>query len=93
MNHLIKSVGKAFVCFLDVRKALDTVWIDGLLYKLKYVLGIDPKMWLIIKELFSGLKGKVIFNGHISSSFSTSQGSGQGRILAPFCTRFTLSNC
>ena len=84
MNHLIKSGGKAFVCFLDVRKAFDTVWIDGLLYKLKYVLGIDPKMWLIIKELFSGLKGQVIFNGHISSSFSTSQGSGQGRILAPF---------
>ena len=41
-------------------------------------------MWLIIKELFSNLKGQVIFNGHISSSFSTSQGSGQGRILAPF---------
>ena len=41
-------------------------------------------MWLIIKELFSGLKGQVIFNGHISSSFGTSQRSGQGRILAPF---------
>ena len=32
----------------------------------------------------SGLKGQVIFNGHINSSFSTSQGSRQGRILAPF---------
>ena len=84
INHLIERGGKAFACFLDVRKAFDTVWINGLLYKLKYELGIDPKMWLIIKELFSSLKGQVIFNGHISSSFSTSQGSGQGRILAPF---------
>ena len=84
INHLIERGGKAFACFLDVRKAFDTVWIDGLLYKLKYKLGIDPKMWLIIKVLFSSLKGQVIFNGHISSSFSTSQGSGQGRILAPF---------
>ena len=84
INHLIERGGKAFACFLDVRKAFDTVWIDGLLYKLRYELGIDPKMWLIIKELFSNLKGQVIFNGHISSSFSTSQGSGQGRILAPF---------
>ena len=67
-----------------MRKAFYTVWIDGLLYKLKYELGIDPKMWLMIKELFSGLKGQVIFNGHISNSFSTSQGSGQGIILAPF---------
>ena len=84
INHLIERGGKASACFLDVKKAFDTVWIDGLLYKLKYELGIDPKMWLIIKELFSNLKGQVIFNGHISSSFSTSQGSGQGRILAPF---------
>ena len=81
---MIVRGGKAFACFLDVRKAFDTVWIDGLLYKLKYELGIDPKMCLIIKELFSGLKGQVIFNGHISTSFSTSQGPGQGRILAPF---------
>ena len=84
INHLTERGGKAFACFLDVRKAFDTVWIDGLLYKLEYELGVDLKKWLIIKELFSRLKGQVIFNGHISSSFSTSQGSGQGRILAPF---------
>ena len=41
-------------------------------------------MWLIIEELLSGLKCQVIFNEHTSSSFSTSQGSGQWRILAPF---------
>ena len=82
MNHLIERRGKAFACFLDVRKAF--VSINSLLYKLKRELGIDPKMWLIIKELFSGLKGQVIFSGHLSSSFSTSQGSGQERILAPF---------
>ena len=75
---------KLLPVFFYVRKAFDIVSIDGLLYKPKYELGIDPKMWLIIKELFSGLKGQVIFNGNISSSFSTSQGSGQGRILAPF---------
>ena len=50
-----------------------------------------PRVASYIKELFSGLKGLLIFNGHISSSFSTSEGSGQGRILAPFlyCTWFT----
>ena len=87
INHLTERRGKAFVCFLDVRKAFDTFLIDGLLYEPTYELGIDPKMWLIIKELFSCVKGQVILNGHVSSSFSTSQGSGQGRILAPFLSK------
>ena len=38
-------------CFLDVRKAFDIVWIDGLLFKLFTELGIERKMWLAIKDL------------------------------------------
>ena len=81
------------LCFLDVRKAFDTVWIDSLFYKLKNELGIEPKIWLVIKELFSNLKGQVIFNGNIRSSFSTSQGSGKGEFMLHFCKRFILINC
>ena len=84
INHLKESGGKVFACFLDVRKAFDTVWINGLLYKLKHELNIDPKIWLVIRELYKDLEGQVIFNCGISRSFSICQESGQGRILSPF---------
>ena len=34
INHMLERGSKMFSCFLDVRKAFDTVWIDGLMYKL-----------------------------------------------------------
>ena len=34
INHMLERDSKMFRCFLDVRKTFDTVWIDGLMYKL-----------------------------------------------------------
>ena len=34
ISHMLERGSKVFGCFLDVRRALDTVWIDGLLYRL-----------------------------------------------------------
>ena len=75
---------KIFSCFLDVRKAFDTVWIDGLLYKLFIELGVGGRMWLTIKDLYTDVKAQVLYSGSLSRQFKVSQGTGQGRILAPF---------
>ena len=81
---MLERGSKVFGCFLDVRKAFDMVWIDGLLYKLFTELGIEGKIWLAIKDLYTDVKARVLFSGTLSRIFDISQGTGQGRILAPF---------
>ena len=75
---------KIFSCFLDVRKAFDTVWIDGLLFKLFIELEVGGRMWLTIKDRYTDVKAQVLYSGSLSRQLKVSQGTGQGRILAPF---------
>ena len=83
INHMLERGSKAFSCFLDVRKAFDTVWIEGLLYKLFSEFGIGGRMWLVIKDLYTGVRARVLYSGSLSREFDVLQGIGQGRILAP----------
>ena len=82
---------KIFSCFLDVREAFDTVWIDGLFYKLSIELGVGGRMWLTIKDLYTDVKAQVLYSGSLSRQFKVSQGTGQGRILAPFMYRVYIN--
>ena len=81
---MLEGGSRVFSCFLDVRKAFDTVWIEGLLFKLFPELGINGRMWLVIKDLCTNVKAKVLYAGAASREIDNLQGTGQGRILAPF---------
>ena len=84
INHMLERGSKVFSCFLDVRKAFDTVWIEGLLYKLLSEFGIGGRMWPVTKDLYTGVRARVLYSGSLSREFDVLQGTGQGIILAPF---------
>ena len=56
-----------FVAFLYTRKAFDSVWIDGLLYKL-YQKEIDSKLCRIIKGCYHGFSCRVFTGGMYTQS-------------------------
>ncbi len=72
-----------YVCFLDVQKAFDRTWHNGLLYKL-YEMGIKGRLWRVIANMHSDMESSVQYKGHKSSIFSVHQGSRQGGVISPF---------
>ena len=82
-REAISQNESTYVACLDVRKAFDTVWVTGLLYKL-IQLEVDSLLWLIIKNSFHEFKCLVRINGKQSGPFYPKQGVHQGDIFSMF---------
>ncbi|CAB1097417.1 unnamed protein product [Ectocarpus sp. CCAP 1310/34] len=78
-----KRAGRStYFFFLDVKKAYDTVWRNGLWKQLsKY--GIKEKMWRVLKNMTECTKGAVMLDGELSKIFDIEQGVPQGCTLSP----------
>ena len=47
-------------------------------------------MWLVIKDLYTGVRARVLYSGSLSREFDVLQDTGQGAEYLPrFCTEFT----
>ena len=68
--------------FLDLSKAFDRVWHDGLLHKLE-VNGISGNILQLIKNFLRDRKQRVVLNGKSSKWESISAGVPQGSVLGP----------
>ena len=68
--------------FLDISKAFDKVWHNGLIYKLKQN-GIKDKLLCILIDFLKNRQQRVVLNGQFSSRTKVNAGVPQGSILGP----------
>jgi exonuclease III len=71
-----------FCAFIDLRKAYDRVWRDGLWVKL-HNYGIQGRMWRVLKKLYDKVQSTVLVNGEMTDWFDVTVGLRQGCVLSP----------
>ena len=68
--------------FLDISKAFDKVWHEGIIFKLEQN-GISEDLLNILTDFLSNRKQRVVLNGQVSTWTSVNAGVPQRSILGP----------
>ena len=78
----LRGGSRVYMCLYDLQKAFDSVEYPVLLEKL-YEVGVNGKMWRLLKSWYEGGSCRVKIDGRLSESFSVERGVKQGSVLSP----------
>ena len=59
-----KNGGKLYACFVDLKKAYDSVWRQGLIHKLEEI-GINRKTTNLIKDMYNKTYTSLLYKSHV----------------------------
>lgn len=97
IQGLIKT-DNTIACFLDAEKAFDTVWTNGLIWKMIFKFKIDDSLCLLTYNYLNNRQFYVMANNKSSSTFNIAAGVPQGAIISPnlysiFTADIPLNQC
>ena len=82
---------ETFLCFIDYKKAFDSVDRNLLLYKLSSI-GVNGHMYSAISSLYSNPKSRVILQDYSTDYFDCPVGVKQGDCLSPTLFAIFINN-
>ena len=71
-----------YSCFVDFKSAFDTVWRDGMFYKLMK-MGVGGNFLKVLQSMYSNVNYSIKINNQVSQEFTSSVGVKQGCCLSP----------
>lgn len=82
IQHVLSQNGRLACAFIDFKKAFDSIYRNGLWFKL-HKNGVDGKMLRVIRDLYSKVKLRIKGCKSFSDYFECSIGLKQGEVLSP----------
>ena len=82
IQKILNEKGRLFCAFVDLKRAFDSVYLNGLWFKL-HNIGINAKMLRIIKDMYNKVKTCVRGCNSYSDFFDCAVGLKQGEVISP----------
>ena len=88
-KYIHKEKKKLYLGFVDFRKAFDSVWRDGLLYKLAKS-AVGKQFYQVIKQMMQKTNTAIKFEKLHSGFFEVQRGVKQGDSISPLFSKSSL---
>ena len=90
--YLVNEIHEAFEDpFLDISKAFDKVWHDGLIFKLSQN-GVNGRLLKLFESYLRNRKQRVVINCSYSECLPIESGVPQGSVLGPLLVRVYIND-